>query len=141
MTSLLFNDLERDEGLRLTAYRDTVGRWTIGYGHAIGVREGDTWTINQAIDMLHTDVSLAVAGLDRDQPWWRKLDDVRQDVLVELAFNMGQGTLDTFHHALAAIQAGDWVEAAAQLRNSKWNGQVGARATRLEHMILTGTRN
>ena len=140
MTPQLFDDLERDEGLRLTAYQDTVGRWTIGYGHAEGVQEGDVWSLNQAIDALHQDVARAVAQLDDTFPWWRSLDDVRQDVMVELIFNMGIGTLSTFVNTLRSIEAHNWPMASAGLLASKWAGQVGARATRLAAMMKTGAR-
>ena len=44
---ILISDLKRDEGLRLTAYKDTVGVWTVGYGHA-HVAPGTVWTQEQA---------------------------------------------------------------------------------------------
>lgn len=34
--------IESFEGLRLTAYQDSVGVWTIGYGHTKGVKKGQT---------------------------------------------------------------------------------------------------
>jgi lysozyme len=40
------------EGLRLDAYRDPVGIWTIGYGHIRGVQPGMTITEPQATDFL-----------------------------------------------------------------------------------------
>jgi len=36
------------EGLRLQAYLCPAGVWTIGYGHARGVRKGDTITQDAA---------------------------------------------------------------------------------------------
>jgi lysozyme len=140
MTPLLLDDLKRDEGLRLSAYRDTVGRWTIGYGHAEEVTEGDTWTLDRAVAALHLDVATAIAELDKAFPWWRTLDDVRQDVMAELCFNMGVGTLSTFHGSLGFIRAGQWPQACTGLLTSKWAGQVGRRAERLATMIRTGAR-
>lgn len=43
------------EGLRLTAYRDTGGVWTIGFGHTSGVKEGDTCTLEDAQAWLAED--------------------------------------------------------------------------------------
>jgi lysozyme len=40
--------IEQFEGLRLTAYQDIAGVWTIGYGHTGGVYEGLVWTRRQA---------------------------------------------------------------------------------------------
>lgn len=46
--------IEQFEGLRLTAYQDIAGVWTIGYGHTGGVYEGLVWTRQQA-DAVLTD--------------------------------------------------------------------------------------
>ena len=139
MTPQLFDDLKRDEGLRLTAYQDTLGVWTIGYGHA-HVAPGMIWTQAQADIQLHIDVARAAADLDHVLAWWRTLDDVRQDVMAELAFNMGIGALMTFHNTLGAVQHGDYAGAADGMAASLWARQVGARAGRLAAMMRTGAR-
>ena len=141
MTPMLFDDLERDEGLRLSAYRDTVGRWTIGYGHAEGVVAGEVWSLQEAQTTLNEDVGRSVAGLDHALAWWRTLDDVRQDALVEMGFNMGVATLLTFTHALKYLESGDWANASAAFLLSKWAGQVGRRAQRLAFMVRHGARS
>ncbi len=140
MTPMLFEDLERDEGLRLTSYQDTVGRWTIGYGHAQGVCEGERWTQSEAQVTLNADVARAVAQLDKALPWWRALDDVRQDAVCEMGFNMGVATLCEFVHALKYLQSGDHANASAAFLMSKWAAQVGKRAERIAFMIRTGAR-
>ena len=38
------NLVKHFEGLRLKAYRDPVGKWTIGYGHTKGVFPGQKIT-------------------------------------------------------------------------------------------------
>ena len=40
--------IKRFEGCRLTAYQDSIGIWTIGYGHTSGVAKGQTITQIQA---------------------------------------------------------------------------------------------
>lgn len=142
-TPLLLDDLMRDEGCRLTAYADPAGGgvWTIGYGHTgPAVSSGLCWTQDQADQALAADVAHTEAQMDRRLPWWRTLDDVRQDVLVEMAFNMGLGGLMGFTHTLAAVQSGDWATASAGMLASHWARQVGARATRLAAMMQTGER-
>jgi lysozyme len=63
-----------------------------------------------------------------------------------MVFNMGwldpAGThgLGTFHHTLAAIQAGRWREAHDGLLASAWAHEVGARALRLAIQLLSGVR-
>jgi lysozyme len=40
---------------------------------------------------LAEDVAKAEALFDAHAPWWRSLNDARQDVMVNLCFNMGWG--------------------------------------------------
>ena len=54
-TPALIDDLKRDEGLRLKAYQDSVGVWTIGHGHNL---EADP-------PMLKQQAVLRTAGIDR----------------------------------------------------------------------------
>ncbi len=76
--------LVREEGLRLKPYRDEVGKLTIGIGRNledVGISD------SEANFMLGSDISRTEAGLDASLPWWRKLDDVRQSVMMDMAFN------------------------------------------------------
>ncbi|MEO8812004.1 MAG: glycoside hydrolase family protein, partial [Caulobacteraceae bacterium] len=126
-------------GLRLRAYRDTAGVWTVGYGHA-HVAPGTTWTLDRAEAELRLDVAAAMRDLDHAAPWWREVDAVRQDALVEITFNIGIGAVLGFHRALAAMRAGAWGAAAADLLASAWAREVGARATRIAGMIENNAR-
>jgi len=140
-TPFLIDDLESDEGLRLHAYQDSVGVWTIGWGHTgPEVLPGLTWTSDEAHDGLVADIARTQNQLDARLPWWRTLNDVRQDVIVELAFNLGVGGLLTFHNTLAAVQAGNWQLAASDMLLSKWAKQVGERAMRLANLMEFGHR-
>lgn len=121
----LKSELVRDEGLRLKAYRCTAGKQTIGVGRNlddVGIlphereRLGITTTgciargITREIAMalLDSDIDRFEADLDRDLPWWRRLDPVRQRVLLNMAFNLGLRGLLGFRNTLRAIQAGDY---------------------------------
>ncbi|MGV8268300.1 lysozyme, partial [Pseudomonas aeruginosa] len=44
------------EGLRLSAYQDSVGVWTIGYGTTRGVTRYMTITVEQAERLLSNDI-------------------------------------------------------------------------------------
>jgi lysozyme len=138
-TPFLISDLKRDEGLRLAAYQDSVGVWTIGYGHTPAT-PGGTWTQAQAEQALGDDIATAEAGLDKAAPWWRTLDDVRQDVLAEMAFNLGVAGLLEFKVMLADVRAGAFGLAAAAMLMSQWADQVGERAMRLSILLEKGAR-
>ncbi len=136
-THLLIEDLKRDEGCRLTAYKDTVGVWTVGVGHA-HVEPGTVWTQAQANAQLAADIAHIEASLDVHLPWWRTLDDVRQDVIANMAFNLGVASLMTFGNTLGHVKRGEWELAAEGMLASKWAAQVHGRAMRLAEQMRTG---
>jgi lysozyme len=115
---------EMFEGVRLTAYQDQVGRWTIGYGHTHGVAPGDTCTQAQAEQWLTEDVQWAVRVVNAMVRV--PLTQNEFDSLVDFTFNLGSGS---FEHSqlLALINQGNFQ--AAALEFDKWDhagGQVVA---------------
>lgn len=145
----LVESLKIHEGLRLSPYRDTVGKLTIGYGHNLEAKPlywlKTTVPIPKKVAelILDMDVDDALHSLDVYIPWWRQLDDVREQVLAEMAFNMGvddnpKNGLDSFTNTLRAIREGRWEDAKEGMIHSKWAGQVHSRALDLANMMLTG---
>jgi lysozyme len=148
MTPFLVDDLKRDEGLSLKAYPDSLTKgapWTIGYGHTgPDVANDAVWTLDQVEAALEHDVANAVGVLDHVAAWWRQLNDARQDVLANMCFNMGWGDgkhgLSSFTHTLELIEAGNFLQAAENMRSSLWARQVKGRAARLAQQMETGER-
>ncbi len=132
---LIVNALKADEGFAAHPYKDSVGRTTIGWGRNL---DANPLTPDEAAYLMQNDIARAVAGLNNALPWWTTLNEVRQAVLINMAFNLGIQSLLVFHHMLDAAKAGNFIEAAAQMRNSKWYGQVGDRAMRLADEMDTG---
>jgi lysozyme len=131
----LIEQLKRDEGLRLTPYKDTVGKLTVGYGRNlsdIGISK------DEAEFLLTNDVRRAAEDLSRTLPWTDKLTEVRRAVLINMCFNMGLGGLLQFKTTLSLIQAGDYDKASFRMLQSKWATQVGDRAERLSMQLRTG---
>ena len=135
----LREELRRDEGERLHAYRDSVGIYTIGVGHMLGTspRMLDI-TPGESAALLERDIDNAEAlawSLIQNADVWA--NDLRSRALINMAFNLGN-RLAAFEKFLTAVSASDWEQAAVEMLNSKWAGQVGDRATRLAQMIATG---
>lgn len=131
----LSNQLATDEGIRLKPYKDTVGKTTIGVGRNlddVGISR------QEAMGLLANDIATVVAMLDHNLPWWSQMSDRRQQVLANMAFNVGITRLLGFRNMLAAMQVGHWDEAAAEMLDSLWAKQVGARAQRLAYMMRNG---
>ena len=82
--------IESFEGLRLTSYQDSVGVWTIGYGHTQGVKPGQTITQQQAQAFLQQDLGVAEAGVNK---LGLTLTDNQFAALVSFTFNLGAGNL------------------------------------------------
>ncbi len=133
------DELIRDEGLRLTPYRDSLGFLTIGVGHLI--TKGERFTVitrKQALDLLKEDIAIAERRLTNIFPQWRSLDEVRQRTFLNLVVNLGYKLAD-FKRFLHAAKSGDWEKAADQLIQSRWYKQVKLRGPRIVHAIRTGT--
>jgi len=101
---------EQSEGVRLGAYQDQAGRWTIGYGHTAGVKPGDTCTQGEAEAMLEADIAWAVSVVNHyvNTP----LTQGQFDALVDFTFNLGSGSLQ--HSTLLALVNARRFEAAAE---------------------------
>jgi len=152
---ILRAELERDEGLKLKAYKDTVGKWTIGVGRNlddVGLRLHEMEKLNisldsvklkgitgeQAMYLLDSDIDGVMVDLDMHLPWWRTLDEVRQRVLCNMCFNLGINGLMGFKNTLKLISTKRYREAADNMLLSKWAGQVGKRANRLADLMRLG---
>jgi len=123
------------EGLRLKPYRDTVGKLTIGYG-----RNLDDVGISklEAEVLLDHDLASVEQECRAAFPWFSGLNEVRQRVIVEMAFNLGIAGVGKFVRMAAALADQQYDEAAAQMLTSRWSAQVGARAVRLADQMRTG---
>ncbi len=128
--------LKQDEGLSLTCYKDSLGNWTIGYGHLLS-RECAPITAQFADLLLQADIEALCKQLLKVE-WWLQLDQVRQEVIANMAFNMGLNGLLLFKHMIAAIRIKDYRTAAEEMGKSLWAKQVGKRAARLRDEMKSG---
>lgn len=149
---LLKTELRDDEGDVLKSYRDHLGYWTVGVGHLLDSRKGadpapfgadltggKTITAAQSALLLDRDIDAKAAELDRRAPWWRGLSDNRRRVVMNMAFQLGVSGLLGFRKAVAAMQVGNYVEAGAQMADSKWaKVDTPARAARLIKRMVAG---
>jgi lysozyme len=140
----IFSQLKRDEGFVPHIYRDQVGKRTIGYGHNLDaiplawINDLTVLTEQQADDILHFDEHTVVTHITATFSWFLALDPVRQGVIINMGFNMGVPRLSGFHNMIRAVADGNWVQAAAEMKDSAWYGQVGVRAVRLCKQMISG---
>lgn len=124
------------EGLKLEPYKCTAGKLTIGVGRNIediGISE------DEAMFMLDSDIARVRDELDRALPWWSELTEARRNVLIDMCFNLGISRLLQFQNALTAIEEGRYDDGAAEMLDSRWAKQVGARAENLAEAMRSDT--
>ena len=100
------------EGLRLEAYQDAGGIWTIGYGHTgRDVKPGRKVTEFEAEVLLRADLRDAIACVNRCVEV--ALEQHEFDALVDFCYNVGRGNFER-SSLLAKVNLEDFEGAAAQ---------------------------
>lgn len=154
MTELrrLSQSLEQHEAKRAFVYDDATGKPigpgtvvkgypTVGIGRNLLSRGLSDDEIRY---LLRNDIASALKEAETF-PWFLGLDSIRQNVIVELIFNLGLVRFRGFKDFIAAMSQHNWHVAAAELADSKWQKQVDpilgdgkGRADVLINMIRTG---
>jgi len=130
------------EGFRTRAYPDPLSGgapYTIGWGQTGPNIGPDTvWTEEEAQADFDVRLNALCDGIDQRWPWWMGIDAVRAAVLPNMGWQLGLNGLAGFPHMLGYLQAQDFVNAAAQMRNSVWHQQTPARSEALARQMETG---
>lgn len=123
------------EANRRFPYRCTAGKLTIG----VGFNLDDVGLYPEEIDfILDNRIRLLRKSLVAALPWAVDLDEVRQAVLLDMAYNLGIEGLLKFKRTLGSIERKEYKLASQQMLESLWARQVKGRATRLAKMMETG---
>lgn len=138
----LLANVKQAEGLRLVAYRDTLGFWTVGYGHKLADNHdwsGYTISSDTANGLLIVDLNEAILLCTGLLEWVTLGTQARKDAVAELVFNLGEAGWRKFVRCRYALQQRVWQTAHDQLLASAWASQVGpTRSNRLANTLLTG---
>lgn len=91
------------EGCRLHSYKDSVGVWTIGWGHTLGVVPGEAITQGKADAFLMADVQPLITRIENMVKV--PINNNEFCALLDFCFNLGAGSL--FHsHLLTYLNLG-----------------------------------
>lgn len=130
----LKDSLIQHEGNKPKPYTCSAGKLTIGIGHNL-----DNPLSPKAIDQIFVDdVDTAIEELNRAFPSWTDHNNTRQNVLIEMMFNLGAPTLSQFKKMWSALASKNYVKASIEMLDSKWAKQVHKRAETLSEMMATG---
>ena len=108
------------EGCRLTAYQDSVGVWTIGYGHTKGVHAGMSITQEEAEQMLLTELEEYEGYVEKYVTV--PLTQNQFDALVVWVYNLGPTNFRK-STLLKELNSGNYTAAGNEI--TKWNKAGG----------------
>ena len=148
--------LTRHEGRELHVYTDTRGFSTIGVGCNLdapgamgmvqscgadfkGLYAGHVdLTPEQCDCLLNKQVIQVMEWLVRIFPEISTYSIKRQAALIDLGFNLGEGTFSTFTTFASLVRLKAWAAAAADLLGTKAAKQTGQRYSDLAQMLVNG---
>nr|DAP00311.1 MAG TPA: lysozyme [Caudoviricetes sp.] len=124
----LLENIKAHEGFRDHIYKDSVGKATIGYGFLVAALNPDELKLNGGkVEPMGKEVAEKILNLKLKKlgkrlfqclPWLADKPQNVQDVLTEMAYQLGLAGLMGFRHTLSCIEAGDYAQAAKNLRAS-----------------------
>lgn len=118
------------------SYADSRGFKTIGYGHLWKKGDPKSLTQKQAEELFNKDYRVHKKHAE-NIPGYGKANANQKKALINLTYNMGANWYKKFPKFTKAFEEGNHVEAANQLRNSKWAKQVGKRSDDVINTFLS----
>jgi len=139
MNSDLINQIKNNEGYEPSAYEDSLGFLSIGWGFCIDKKKGGQLFIEESEFILQNRINKAEKLLSTFK-WFQIQDDVRKGVLIELAYNMGLHGLLEFTKMLSGFSSKNYNIAANEFINSLAAKQIKkTRTDNIVHRIKIGT--
>ena len=130
--------LKIDEGVVYEIYNDHLGYATFGIGHLVletdpehGQTVGTPVSEERVNECFKKDVQTVIEDCKKLHDGWDGYPQEVKQVIANMMFNMGLTRLSKFKNHNAALQSGNWKEAAKEGRDSRWYKQVTNRAERL----------
>ena len=127
-----------DEGQVNEIYKDHLGYPTFGIGHLVlesdpeyGLEVGTAVSEQRVVSVFEQDVQTVIEDCKKLHHGWDGYPQEVKQIVANMMFNMGLTRLSKFKKHNAALQCGDWKEAAKEGRDSRWYRQVTKRAERL----------
>ena len=122
----LREQLKVDEGVKYEIYKDHLGYPTFGIGHLItendpehGEPDGTEISEDRVNEVFKSDVATFVSEAKILFPDLDDLPEIAQQVIVNMAFNMGRPRLSKFKNFIAGVNDNDWVRAAEEMMDSR----------------------
>lgn len=124
----LLENIKAHEGFRDHIYKDSVGKPTVGYGFLVAALSPDELKLNggkaepMSKEVAEKILNLKVARLRKRVPeclpWLASKPQSVQDTILEMAYQLDIAKLLGFKYTLQCIEAGNYAQAAKNLRAS-----------------------
>ena len=124
----LIDTIKRHEGFRAIPYQCSSGVWTIGYGFTSLTKYESDVILKIKVDNLRVDLA----------PVIEPLSPALQDVIINMAYNLGLNGVMRLRKMWSAIYDKDFDLAADEMKDSKWYKQVGQRGVELVEIMRKG---
>ena len=128
----LIDSIKKHEGYVGVVYKDSLGIDTIGYGFAIKDLELDVdicdIILERKLKELETRVNLKFK-------WFMYMPQEIKDVIMEMCYQLGVGSVSKFKKTIAYLQNKHWEEASVEMLDSLWAKQTPNRAKELSNRV------
>ena len=127
----LLQSVKKHEGYRNKVYKDTLGKRTVGVGHLC---VEDFWEDNKEypeemlMNILKDDLKNAIQGSQRLLAECPVLDDLAEEIIIEMVFQLGETGVSKFKNMIKALKIPDYQTAAIEMLDSRWAKQTPERA-------------
>lgn len=141
----LIDSIKSNEGFRDHIYKDTLGFDTIGYGFKVGSLSKDELELNGGIiepmskeaadKILKKKLAKLTSKIYDAIPWLNNSPKEVQEVVIEMAYQMGVGGVLKFKNTLNFIKENEYKNASSNMMKSLWAKQTPNRAKKLASII------
>jgi|TARA_Y100001963_G_scaffold147684_1_gene224376 lysozyme len=134
----LREELKTDEGCKYEIYLDHLGLPTYGIGHLVtekdpehGMEVGTLVDEIRVNEVFEQDIQITINDCKKVYDDWDAMNEEVKLICCNMMFNLGYPRYCKFKKMIQAIKDRDYLEAAEQMRQSRWYKQVTNRADRL----------
>lgn len=141
----LIDSIKENEGFKDHIYKDTLGFDTIGYGFKVSSLSKDELELNGGIiepmskeaadKILKKKLAKLTSKVYDAIPWINNSPKEVQEVVIEMAYQMGVGGVLKFKNTLNFIKENDYKNASSNMMKSLWAKQTPNRAKKLASII------
>jgi len=125
----VIESLKKDEGFNGMPYEDSLGIPTIGYGTKLPLSK------EEAEILLKHRLDKKILEISEKEPFFLDLPKTAQEVIANMAYQLGVGGVLKFKKMWAALKNRDYQKAANEMLDSKWAKQTPNRAKRLAEIM------